>query len=117
MGAKERKSSIAEARKIITTMQGRDVSDVTVEDVGNFAKDLAVFVQEIMDDFEETRENMSENEGLLATWEENTGYQFDEWLSIFPELESFDIEGVEDSAEGIENAIDEIIQYWEQGPQ
>ena len=117
MGAKERKQSIAEGRKIINEMQGREIADVTKADVENFAKDLAVFVQEIMDDFEEARENMSENEGLLASWEEKTGYQFDEWLSVFPELESFDIESVEETEESIENAIDEIIQYWEQGPQ
>lgn len=112
MGNSERKQSIAEGRKLINTMQGKEGPELTVEEVEGFARDLAGFAQEIVDDFEETRENLSEKQGLLDRWEENTGYQSEEWDTVVTELGNYQVEEAD-----LETSLEEIVQFWEQGPQ
>lgn len=118
MSKKERAFSIKNGEKVIDEMSKKDVDLLTVEDLEIFAKDLSEFAQEIVDDFEETRNNMSESPGLLEQWEENTGYQSEEWQSVVDELDSYEVE-LDDDDEIIDASaeVDRIVEIWNQGPQ
>jgi hypothetical protein len=102
-----------EGQKVIDTMIKKDAADLTAEDVEQFAKDLSTFATEIVDDFEEQRENLSDKQGLLDTWEENTGFQSEEWDTVVTDLDNYTVDDEDD----LDGEIASIIEMWEQGPQ
>ncbi len=118
MGAKERRQAMRNGAKMIDTM--RETSSgviMTDQDLEEFASDLSQLADEIVSDFTEQRDNLSETPGLLQRWEENYSDQADQWDTVLSNLESyvveFDVEGDLD----VEAEIERIVEMWEEAEQ
>ncbi len=118
MGAKERDTMMQIGQK--TLSKG---TPANVEELKGLLDELKVIAQDIIDDFEETRDNLSEKQGLLDKWEEDYGYKSDSWEGVLSSLDSFDIEDyLEEYDDGeivqeynFENAFNEIDNIWSEG--
>lgn len=82
MGATDRKKLIKTGEKLLSGPTPTDRAGML-----SLCEDLLNTAQEIVDDFEEQRDNFGTASGLLESWEENYGCQQDGWDSAVVSLD------------------------------
>jgi hypothetical protein len=107
MGVTERKKAIRQGDKLLATA----ASGYNVEALKDIAQQLSALAQEVVDDFDYQRGNFGDAQGLLDNWEENYGYQSEEWESQTQELE--ELATTDDLNDKPEELYDAIVEAWE----
>jgi hypothetical protein len=112
VGATERRSANRRAGKLIDGAG----PDTNGEGLIDLCDQLIEIAEEISEDFQESRDNLADSQGLLDSWEENTGWQSEGWESAVSELQSVrgDIDGESEDFTPA-SALEDIQTAWSEG--